>query len=141
MQKLMDFYEQYLKGKLLYVVHIYVLLLCIGLSIFLKITSNIPYFLMTLFVLCFLLVGIFVGFVYFLTKEKLKKIYRFINIKVTLVIILILSVIKGRSAGLENITSNLSYYIITNPIGAVGFAMGILLGLVIFRKGRRKSKD
>lgn len=93
MQKLADFYKQNLKGKLLYAVHIYVLLLCISLSIFLKITSNIPYFLITLFILCFILVGIFVGFVYFLTQEKLKKIYRFINIKVTLVIILIVSTI------------------------------------------------
>ncbi len=87
MQKISNYYHQNIKGKLLYIFHIYVLLLCLGLSIFLKVTNSMSYALITLFILCFLIVGFFIGFIYFLTKDKLKKTYRFINIKVILLII------------------------------------------------------
>ncbi len=66
-------------------------------------------------------------------------ISRFI-LSVSVVIIIILSLLKGYNQGLEDITRNLAYYIIYNPLGLVGFIIGFVFGIIILRKRKVYNK-
>ena len=78
-----------------------------------------------------LILSIFGGMsIAFMFRSRIARFF----FSIIVVIILVLSLIRGYSEGLENITWNLAYYIATNPVGLLGFVIGFILGFIIRKK-------
>ena len=71
--------------------------------------------------------GISIAFAF---KSKIARFF----LSVIIVIIIGISLVRGYSYGLENITLNLSYYIAENPLGTIGFIVGFIVGLLVRNK-------